>query len=271
MTARQIRPAAERKARKAERKDAAAITKQAEDVIKDEAAIPQRAEDARRDEAAISQRAEDVRRSVNRANAQFSTGPHTEAGKAVSSQNALKTALTGRTVLLPTDDRAHYEQHLTHYFALWNPVGEHECTLVRLLADTWWRLLRIPYLEASIYAKGRTELIDVEPNLLESEVYLKYEKQLRNLFLQERRLSSYASRLKAELEGAQSQREAAPDDLGHQAPEPLSNEHPTVSQELGFEFSLANVQPGNLLNSAETTAAYAKTSDAAFQNHPSAQ
>ena len=133
MTARQIRRAAERKARKEERKD----------------------------EGALSERAEDCKRESNRANAQLSTGPRTKAGKAASSQNALKTALTGRTVLLPADDRTRYEQHLTHYFALWNPVGEHECTLVQLLADAWWRLLRIPHLEAAIYAKGRMELTDV--------------------------------------------------------------------------------------------------------------
>jgi hypothetical protein len=40
----------------------------------------------------------------NRANAQLSTGPRTEAGKRIASLKAVKTALAGRTVLLPTDD-----------------------------------------------------------------------------------------------------------------------------------------------------------------------
>ncbi len=41
---------------------------------------------------------------ANRANSALSAGPATPAGKAVSSLNALKTGLTGRTVLLPADD-----------------------------------------------------------------------------------------------------------------------------------------------------------------------
>ena len=41
---------------------------------------------------------------ANRANAQLSTGPSSASGKAKSSLNAVKTGLTGRTVLLPGDD-----------------------------------------------------------------------------------------------------------------------------------------------------------------------
>jgi len=237
MTARQIRRAAERKARKEERKQ------------------------ERKYEALVSKPPQDAKIIANRTNAQRSTGPRTEAGKAISSQNALKTALTGRTVLLPTDDRARYEQHLTHYFALWNPIGEHECTVVQLLADTWWRLLRIPYLEAAIYAKGRMELTDVEPDLLESEVYLKYEKQLRNLFLQERRLSNYADRLKAELQELQSQRQAVLGDLVQ-----AKAFREPVADELGFEFSPTDSSFAHPLSPIETTAEFAKTADAASQN-----
>ncbi|MGA8598820.1 MAG: hypothetical protein WB676_29225 [Bryobacteraceae bacterium] len=45
---------------------------------------------------------------ANQANAQLSTGPTSETGKAKSSLNAVKTGLTGRTVLLPGDDAAIY-------------------------------------------------------------------------------------------------------------------------------------------------------------------
>jgi hypothetical protein len=43
---------------------------------------------------------------ANRANAEKSCGPKTAAGKFTSSHNAVKTGLTGRTILLPTDDVA---------------------------------------------------------------------------------------------------------------------------------------------------------------------
>jgi hypothetical protein len=94
----------------------------------------------------------------NRANAQLSTGPTSEAGKAKSSKNALKTALTGRTVLLPEDDAERYEQHLLEYRKAYQPVGERECELVQSLADTTWRLDRIPGLEEALYAIGCSEL-----------------------------------------------------------------------------------------------------------------
>ena len=41
---------------------------------------------------------------ANIENAQRSTGPRTEAGKAASSHNALKHGLTAQTVLLPGED-----------------------------------------------------------------------------------------------------------------------------------------------------------------------
>ena len=54
----------------------------------------------------------DARLDANRANAQHSTGPCTDEGKAISSMNAVKTGLTGRTVLLTADDAVIYQQHL---------------------------------------------------------------------------------------------------------------------------------------------------------------
>src|SRR5947209_5006403 len=52
---------------------------------------------------------------ANRQNAQCSTGPKTPEGKAKSSLNAVKTGLTGRTVLLPSDDAAAYEAHVARF------------------------------------------------------------------------------------------------------------------------------------------------------------
>ena len=44
--------------------------------------------------------------SINRENAQHSTGPKTEAGKQKSSLNALRHGLTGQTVVMPAEDLA---------------------------------------------------------------------------------------------------------------------------------------------------------------------
>ena len=133
---------------------------------------------------------------ANRANAQLSTGPMSDAGKAKSSKNAVTTGLTGRTVLLPTEDAALYEAHCLEFLGRYQPADEAEKALVQSLADTEWRLQRIPSLEAGIYAIGRLELADLFPNeeesirkqLIEAKIFLTYQRQLNNLSIQENRL-----------------------------------------------------------------------------------
>jgi hypothetical protein len=65
------------------------------------------------------------------------------------------------------------------------------------LADTQWRLLRIHSLELGIYAIGRCHFAELFPEeedpqtraaLIEAQVFLTYQRQLKNLGMQERRL-----------------------------------------------------------------------------------
>src|SRR4051812_37783949 len=100
------------------------------------------------------------RLAANRANAQVSTGPTTSEGKAKSSLNAVKTGLTGRTVLLPSEDAALYRAHVERFHQELQPIGERETTLVQNLADTQWRLNRIPGLEAALFALGHRRYAD---------------------------------------------------------------------------------------------------------------
>ena len=133
---------------------------------------------------------------ANRANAQLSTGPTSPQGKAKASLNAVRSALTGRTVLLPTDDAAEYERYIRAYQDELKPVGQRESDLVQSIADSSWRLARIPGLEMAIYAQGRIQFAEsfndhdasLRPGLIELHTLLAYEKQLRNLQLQEARL-----------------------------------------------------------------------------------
>ena len=99
---------------------------------------------------------------ANRTNAQLSTGPTSAAGKAKSSLNAIKTGLTGRTVLLPSDDAALYEAHVMEFMKRLGPIGDDEQNLVQSLADTEWRLLRIPALEMAFMASA----VSSSPNCL---------------------------------------------------------------------------------------------------------
>jgi hypothetical protein len=154
--------------------------------------------------------------SANKNNAQHSTGPKTEAGKRASSCNAVKTALTGMTILLPTDDVAAYEKLGQKLIAQHQPANYAEELLVQSLIDTEWRLRRIPSLESGIYEIGRRELADTVPaHLLETQISFTYERQLKNLRLHENRLRRYRENdLKAlkELQAArkdQEEKEAA--------------------------------------------------------------
>ena len=105
-----------------------------------------------------TQQLSEARLAANQANAQLSTGPKSETGKATSALNGLKTGLTGRTVLLPGDDAAAYQNHVSSFLKTHQPVGDTEQNLVQSLADTDWRLLRIPGLEMGIYALARLDL-----------------------------------------------------------------------------------------------------------------
>ena len=151
---------------------------------------------------------------ANQRNAQLSSGPATAAGKAKSSLNAVKTGLTGRTVLLPGEDAALYEAHVSRFMTRHKPSGEDERNLVQSLADTEWRLLRIPALEMGIYAVGGLEFAELFPQedqavrkqLIEAKVFLVYQRQLNNLSIQESRLSRQREKDTAALRELQEKR-----------------------------------------------------------------
>jgi hypothetical protein len=165
--------------------------------------------------AGASEPLSDARLAANRANAALSTGPTSPEGKAKSSLNAVKTGLTGRTVLLSTDDAAVYQQHLDRHITQYQPATDEEKALVQAIGDTEWRLLRIAPLEAGIYAIGRRQLADQfadEPDatnreaLIHAQIFVTYRKDLSNLALQERRLRNQLTADTAKLETMQKER-----------------------------------------------------------------
>jgi hypothetical protein len=87
---------------------------------------------------------------TNRANAQHSTGPRTESGKQRAKLNALKHGLTAQTAVLPTEDLAAFNLHVQQFLDEYRPVNSTETQLVHELANTSWRLNRIPLLEAGL-------------------------------------------------------------------------------------------------------------------------
>ncbi|HTU47183.1 MAG TPA: hypothetical protein VMF91_19125 [Bryobacteraceae bacterium] len=179
----------------------------------------------------------EARLAANRANAQLSTGPTSPDGKAKTSLNAVKTGLTGRTVLLPGDDAALYEAHVSNFMQRHQPANDEEHNLVQSLADTEWRLLRIPSLEMGIYAVGRLEFanlfegeaVSLRSALIEAHIYLAYHRQLNNLSIQESRLRRQRDKDTAALKQLQSERHSRETALRAAVPKPPLG--------IGFDFS----------------------------------
>jgi hypothetical protein len=98
--------------------------------------------------------AEERRAATNRANSTHSTGPRTESGKQRSSQNALRHGLTARTALLPTEDPEAYQRHVQQFLDDHKPANSVETQLVHEMANTAWRLNRIPFIEAELLSQA---------------------------------------------------------------------------------------------------------------------
>ena len=179
--------------------------------------------------------------SANRENSKLSTGPITLEGNAVSSRNALKTGLTGHTVLLATDDAGQYDRQLNAAIARFKPATEEEHNLVQSIVDSRWRLTRIQRIENGILLKGQIEFankfedqpLTYRAQLIEVETYLKYEKSIRNLHIQEARLHRRIDKVIVELTRLQALRKRDEAVSPKQSPSVAFN-HAAPN---GFEFS----------------------------------
>ena len=215
----------------------------------------------------------DARLAANRENAQKSTGPVTDEGKAAIRLNALKCGLTGATVILPSEDATEYENHVDSYRTLYKPLGPEEKALVQSIADIRWRLNRIPALEQTMVTMASAAIIKESPSLAASEhkAYVELlarkdnERDLRNLHLHENRLARRRERELAELTKLQELRKSNEEEkLKVAAKADLLAKHrkkPLIKVPgLGFDFTylryqaffarLTPVQKTELLNDA---------------------
>lgn len=84
---------------------------------------------------------------ANRRNAELSTGPVTDEGKAIVSKNRVSHGVLSRDVVLPgmeqfenVEDFKQLKESLEEY---WNPEGVMEESLCEDLAIQWWRMRRL--------------------------------------------------------------------------------------------------------------------------------
>jgi hypothetical protein len=88
---------------------------------------------------------------ANRANAQRSTGPRSEEGKAASRFNALTYGLEARSRVIPGENPAELESLAAAYYRQFNPVGPLEDFLVETIVAADWNRRRYTRVEAQLY------------------------------------------------------------------------------------------------------------------------
>src|SRR5438477_3726397 len=80
----------------------------------------------------------DEKINATRDNAQHSTGPRTDAGKARSRLNATRHGLTGQVNIRTEEDQKAYDTHCIGFFEDLKPKGAIEMNLVQTMADKQW-------------------------------------------------------------------------------------------------------------------------------------
>lgn len=113
---------------------------------------------------------------ANRANAQFSTGPLSSQGKAISSRNNTRHGLAGGPdgesfLVLLTESQTAYDQSLADFRAEWKPVTATERDLVNRMVMHQWLSRRALRLQETLFDPESGEITDVK----KFELYRRYE------------------------------------------------------------------------------------------------
>ena len=170
-----------------------------------------------------------------------------------------------------------YEAHVSEFIQRLQPAADDERNLVQSLADTEWRLLRIPSLEMGIYALGHLEFAELFPkeddavrrHLIEAKIFLAYQRQLNNLSIQESRLRRQREKDTAVLRELQEKRKrqakARLDEAARQYIQAVhENRHNDFEPaELGFDFSIEQIEVRAIDLKPDLFAAYYKKLDQA--------
>jgi hypothetical protein len=170
----------------------------------------------------------DAKTEANRANAQKSTGPKTEAGKYISSRNNMRHGLRSNTKILPGEDLEEFNILSSGMLADLNPLDTTETELVNQLVDIQWRLRRAGDFEAKV-------LTGEAPDF----------KGLNTMSLHAARLKRQFSKPLEEFEtrharNVKTHNREFPDAVKiHKADEILNR--PSTLQDLGFEWTAADL------------------------------
>ena len=102
---------------------------------------------------------------ANRQNAKKSSGPRTPKGKTRTAQNALKHGLLAQDSVIPSEEAADFDNHLTAIEDSYLPRNRVEKEIVRQIADVMWRMQRLSRIESSAIAASIERTRDVQKRL----------------------------------------------------------------------------------------------------------
>ena len=224
----------------------------------------------------VKQTLSDAKLAANRANAKKSTGAKTAATKKIVPMNALRHGLTSARACVPGDNVEVYDAVIESHHARYARGSDEERELVQIIAENAWRILKVAPEEAAIYDIGRikyaetlfVEITDPErrANLINAQISIIYEKDLRNVRLHERRLRRQQERDIANLTRMQTERietQAREKKEAAEAQRALSQKGPPHRQKLrrsasalrsrrdGFDFTSSELDEADTRNFAQ--------------------
>src|SRR6266536_5630421 len=97
---------------------------------------------------------------ANRRNSQKSTGPHSIAGKSVSSMNALKTGIDAKSEIIRGEDPKVLDLLKASYYESLQPTRPEEAVFVDALVSADWLLRRLRKTEAETWERAFEEQDD---------------------------------------------------------------------------------------------------------------
>ena len=100
----------------------------------------------------------EARQTANVANARHSTGPRTDEGKSLSSQNARKHGLTATQLVIAAEDREEFEELLARPQTDIQPQGALQQILFDQFVAFAWNLRRIRCMEAELTSSAESYL-----------------------------------------------------------------------------------------------------------------
>ncbi len=162
---------------------------------------------------------------ANRKNAQHSTGPRTESGRARSSMNALRHGITGQVSIMTTEDRAAHDKFIQDLLDRFRPEDALELQFASLIAEDFWRLQRIRAVENDIFALGNfseaaeidVDHPEVHTSLTRAQTFLDRSKDFERLTLYEQRINRAIEKNRKQLDELQAERKRRREEALEQA------------------------------------------------------